>query len=92
MLRQKERSDMALRLNSGKASLPMPPVSVVWIILVGFVLGTLLCSFDRSSREEVLKERKSMLTTRNDAMTIAIPPEKEKVPGTRIETATFAMG
>jgi hypothetical protein len=92
MLRQRKRLDMGPRPDSDKASLPMPPVYIVWIALIGFVLGTILCSFDQSSREEILKERKTMLTLKSDSMTTAVPSEEERAHGVRIETATFAMG
>jgi len=92
MFRQEKKLDMGLRHYADKALLPMPPVYIVWIALIGFVLGTVLCSFDQSSREDILKERKTMLTLKSNSMTTVVPSEEERTRGTRIETATFAMG
>ena len=92
MLGRNRKLNMALQLNSDKASRLMPPVRIVWIALLGFVLGTVLCSFGPPSHEELLKERKTMSNTTKHSMTSAVSLEKASGYGTRIETASFAMG
>jgi len=92
MFRRREKSKIALGNNSNKDSF-LTPAFIVKIALIGFVLGTILCSFGPPSHEEGLKERETMLSNISDNTTTPKASQEDAtVQGARYETATFSMG
>jgi hypothetical protein len=92
MLMRNIKEPEALRFRRDRAGHSIRPLYLVWVALIGFVLGTVLCSFEPSSHKEMEKERKTMATGSNNSTAAAVTFEKEGLREAGIETATFAMG
>jgi hypothetical protein len=69
---------------------------LIWLAVIGFILGTAICGFSPKDRNNEGissgKEKNTMAVTSNSVMTAAeTRPVYEAIPAA-METATFAMG
>jgi hypothetical protein len=92
----KEKTGKELLSEGSHVLLKAPRGLVVWLGLVGFVLGVVFCAFNpsNSGREDLQsgKEREAMTSSMvGAAKTIEVRAAEAKTP-VNMETATFALG
>jgi hypothetical protein len=66
--------------------------STRWIVLAGFLLGTLFCSMDIDGQGKLPSMRDDVMNSNSNAMMTGELRERAEPQAAGMETATFAMG